>query len=395
MIEDALRKSVAARVASPPALDDPASPAIRRGRAIRRRRTVGSGAAVLVLFAGLLGGAVVARRGALSGDLATPLAPPAAAPSGLDAAPLAVDDRVSALGSSGTPDGNSARPGRAGLEPDVWVGNAVWTPTGERLALTASRPVTTVYRVPAGWVYAADQVRLLRPDGGSVALVGQPDGWALSADGARFAYVAGGRLTVADLDERGLSVRSSVPVASGVAPVTFVNDRLVITRGGTSFDFMNVGGAYTPTWSDKVLAIYGPRSGNLAGLVQTRSGACLAELAFKPTGLVAVRTGGCRLKLTAARAAQLSPNGDSLAVPGPTGVSLVNLGATFAGDKTVLTPCPGRATPAPTWLSGNTLATLGERGPLRCHTDGSSDPATVPRGVGAGWAYVPRLAEAG
>lgn len=401
MIEEALRKSFAGRVATPPAVDDPAGAAIRRGRAMRQRRAVGSSAIVLVLFVGLLGGAVVARRAWLTEQAAQRGAPPAAAPSAIQVAPRAIPNEPAPTAGASpgrTVVGGSASPGLAAADPDVLVGDTLWTAGGDRVELVASNPVTAAYRVPAGWVYLAGELRLRRAGKGWLPLAPRPDGWALSGDGERLAYVANRRLIIGDLTEDGLTKRTTVEVAAGVTPVAFVGDRLVINRNG-QFDFMNVDGAYTPTWLSTVVAVYGTRSGSLAGLVRSGPLVCLAELGFRPTGLTVQRLGSCGFKLAAARAAKLSPDGAWLAVPGATGVSLVDLAKSFAAGKSTgkstgktekyVVACPGLATPPPTWLSGSTLATADRRGALRCHTDGSSEWARLPHGIAAGWAYVP------
>ncbi len=406
MIEKALRESLAARVATPPALDDPAGRAIRRGQARLRRRRAASGAAALVLFSGLLSGAVAGRRAWLLEQAGERGGPPAAA-ARVDepAPPPVVDVTPFATGTGGAatsraPVGGSASRLRTAVEPDVRVGNAVFTAGGERIDLGGSAPVTAVYRVPAGLVYLGDGLRLQRTHTQSVFLTGRPDGWALSPDGTRLAYAADEYLTVGDLTDRGLTVRVAVPIDRGVTPVAFAGDKLVLARGG-QFDFMNVDGGYSPTWSRDVLAVYGARSGRLAGLVRSGESACLAELSFKPAGLAVERVGTCRFKLTAGLGARLSPDGRWLAVPGVAGVSLVDLDAAFAAGRAVdrakgsttkvIIACPGLADPPPAWLSGSTLATANAKGPLRCRTDGGSQAAALPTGAGTGWSYVPRL----
>lgn len=70
MLEDSLRGMFAEQVQSPPLINDPASVAIRRGRAARRRRTAASSVAAALALLVTVGGIVSLRD--ISGGNADP-----------------------------------------------------------------------------------------------------------------------------------------------------------------------------------------------------------------------------------------------------------------------------------------------------------------------------------
>jgi hypothetical protein len=420
VLEDELRRAFAARVAAPPALDDPAGRAIRRARVLHRRRVAGSGLAAVTLLTMVLGGAVTLRgqwpAGDGEGSVAGPLLPPA--PSASPATvPSAVKRRAEPA---------EVVPAGEGLGVDLRVGHELWSDDGKRFTFTGIDEVTRVYRVPLGWVYGdTERVHLLRADGVSVPLAGPGERWLVSPDGGRLASIAGQKLQVRRIALKGLAPGTTVTVPTGTQLITFAGEHLVIAASASGpFDSLRPEDPYEPTWSTAVVAVYGAVGGRLAGLVRGSGGTvCLATITAGREGLSVGRKGSCRraapsslpgasAAMSATPTAQtgaggdtggvttaapgelsgvLAPGGKWLAEPHAGGIALTAFDRALDGeDRPVL--CPVDRAVDTAWVDDTTLLVADGRGAVRCRTDGSARPVTLPDGLAADWAFVPRLA---
>jgi hypothetical protein len=393
-IEDQLREILAARVETSRTVDDPAGRAIRRGRALQRRRALGSGlAAALVVVLGLSGAVWIQAR-----------LPPAAG-NGPGGGPLVLGQAASPSPSGGAQPpvalvAPKASPydGRGAVRAiglDLLVGRQLWTVTGRRYALTGVGQVLQAFRVPLGWVYGgAEQVRMLRLDGSTVTLGAFGPRWLASPDGTRLAFAQSRRLSVHRLGRRGLSGGVTVTVPARTRPVAFAGGQAVIASGDDGdFGSFVPGQPYRPVPAKGLVSVYGVAGDEVAGLVWEggRAQLCLAALMAGRRGLVEVRRGACRSEpIVGAAKAVLGPDGGWLAEPGPDGTVLVEVDRALRGAERTVS-CPVVSTTTPVWLDNTTLVAAAERRVVRCRTDGSTEYLALPDGLPAGWAFVPRL----
>lgn len=393
-VENALRDMFTSRVRDLPPMNDPAPTAVRRARAIRRRRTAGTSVVAALALALSLGGALTAR-----GWWQAPAHVAVGPDTGLSAAP---GDLSTSAEASATPSVAAA------AEPavlDLRVGGEVWSADGRRFQLGGVGPVTQIYRTPLGWVYAgAEDVRLLRVDGTTVELVRTP-AWALSPDGSVMAFTQGTTLGVADVTASGLVRRSKVK-APGARPVAFLDDRVVIASAdAASHDYWKPGVAYRPAWNRKVAAVYGRSAAGVVGLVRdAKANVCLGALTPVATGLRVGRTAACALGLMAAgprrtavagqpvRTGGLAPDGHWLAVPTATGYLLVDVAGALSGRPAAVA-CPALGPIA--WVDAATAVGRDQAGAVACHLDGATHPVALPDGLGNEWEFVPVLAPRG
>jgi hypothetical protein len=379
MLEDSLRESFHSQVQLTPAASGRIDEVIRRGRAAQRRRLAGSWAVAVTTFVALIAGTAVWQgvthprygQGSSSGFNADPLAGPTPAIS------LDPDDV-------------------AGIGLDLRIGDRLWTSDGRRIELAGTGDVTTVYRVPAGWIYGgADGVRLLSPDGATLSSADEAKDWAVSADGQRIAYVAGTSLHVEAIGTRGFTRQSTVAVPKGTAPAALLGDRVLVSAPvakGRGFGFVDARATGSPKWNTSVLAVYGTRSDAATGLVRGDNGAgCIAALRPGPNGLAVARGSECELSTPKGDARQrLSPDGGWLAEPSTDNVMLVSVDRALAGlTHAVRCEAPGVRQAA--WIDSTTVATASDSGVVRCHTDGSRTVVALPPEAGADWQLVPRL----
>lgn len=387
MVEDSLREMFAARVATPPVADDLAARVIRRGRTIRRRRTLASllGAATALV---LVVGGVTALGGWPGGP------PPGVANvAGFDID--AVEPELTTPVAMPTPGIDT------GIGLDIRSGDQLWTTDGRRLSLDGVGEVTRIYRVPAGWIYAGvDQVRLLRSDGSSLALSGRDGRWVLSADGQRFAFQLGTTLYVAAVSPTGMAVLGNVTVPADSWPVALTADRVLLSVAGRGYGTVNLRTPVRPALNADVTAVYGVRGERVVGLVRGRGGRknCLAELTATDAGLVPVRSGACDFRPAgtasgaglASTADGLAPDGRWLAARRDTGVTVLNVRGSLTGPTTTV-DCPGEAAVPPVWVDSRTVVTGDARTVIRCAVDGTRQTLPLPEGVGEDWQLVPRL----
>jgi hypothetical protein len=279
---------------------------------------------------------------------------------------------------------------------DLQVGLQVWTVTGEKHALTGVAEVTRIYRVPLGWVYGdAQQQRLLRLDGRSIALGNFGTRWLVSPDGARLAAVRDRRLSIYRIGVRGLIKDAEVATPADARPVAFVGKQVLVSSGKRYAAFPPVG-SDGPVWTQRLVSVYGATSDSVAGLVADpdRDEVCLAALEPANDGLVVISTGSCRDDPPATEAKPLlAPGGGWLAEPDEEGTRLVDFSSAL-DDAQRPVACPVPAEVPPVWADGTTLVVTDGRQAVRCRIDGYTEYIDLPAGLAADWSFVPRLVPA-
>jgi hypothetical protein len=366
----------ASLVEDPPVPKDPATAAIRRARAIHRHRmALGSAAAIVsfLAFSGVLIWVQDWRTGELSGtygmgDLPSQRSAPAPAEP-TTAAPVPEPLRIAV---------------------DLLAGGQLWTADGQRLTIGANGELTRAYRVPVGWLVGGPgQSLLLRPDGTTVPLkVG--DNWVVSADGSRIAYTTGSTVRVATVDSGGVTEVAVTTADVSAVPVTFAGDTVVIAAVGAAGKLEKLGqwrppGPYRPTWTQQVLQVYDAPGPDLVGLVPSKAGMCLARMAADSAGLRVSAVGACGIPL---RPAAVSPDGGWLAVPEADVVTVYDLRTVFA-KPTAAARCGVANATDVVWEDATRLLVAHNGGAVRCRTDGSLEPATLPAGLPVPWRFVP------
>jgi hypothetical protein len=423
-------------------MDDPASLAVLRARAVRRNRAVGTCVAgVLVLI--VVVGSTMSLRGwwQPDGDQQTSLAGPAA---GLDDSAPEASPSTTALSATSSGPPSAAMDSTSGLFPadspglDLRVGNTLWTRSGAKLRLTGVGAASRIYRVPAGWVYGdATQVWLLHADGSSLHLAtvdnstapstttmdaagavsnaqrkaaqlstgdgtGSSGGgatgadpWVLSADGTRLAFTAGTTLAIGTIGERGLTVRQQTAVPTGTQPAAVAGGSVVITdAANTLYDVWITDRSYQQTWTKQVARVYGAFGDALSGLVWDPAGSgqvCATMLKATTSGLRQGAVGGCKLGLASRAGAGVpSPDGRWVAEQTKDSVRLVDLVAAV-GDTATPVTCPVLSTVALTWANATTVVGADAHGTVSCTVGGDRATFRQPAGVPAGWQFVPAL----
>jgi hypothetical protein len=380
VLEDALRKTFAARVEPAAPLPDPAGRAIRRGRALRRhRRLAGTALAVAatMAFTGGLAWVQQWRTGQSGGYAAVELDGPAAVVS------------ATAGAEPSRPPSPVAPPG-----VDLLAGDQLWTVTGQRIPVPGGRPVDRAYRVPAGWlVNTGARSWLVRPDGVAVALpVG--DRWAVSEDGARVTYAVKETITLAALGPQGTTVLASAVVGAGVVPVAFAGERVVLGLPGSAgklerFGEWRPGQQYRASWLSEPLDVYEAGGSVVVALVPDRTGTCLTRLGTGTAGLRPGTRAACGIPLRGPRqAAAVSPDGRWLAVPEPNAVLLYDLDSVF-DSPVVNASCRAPGDRDLAWEDAGQLLVTDGTSAVRCRIDGSTEPVALPAGLPAGWRFVP------
>lgn len=381
VLEDVLRETFAARVAGAPAPHDPAAAAIRRARGIQRRRRAVSGAGatvVAMVLAGTLLWVQDWRSGFGSGRYS------------------GVDGPIVTASPPGEP--TAPAPGR---QPgvDLFANGRVWTADGRRV--TIAEPgweVVRAFRVPAGWLLGGrTEARLVSTENVAVPLplAGQ---WALSADGSRMAYTADGTLRVARLSRDGLQEVGSVEVPTGVMPVAFAGERVVLgvfdgTGRLAKIDHWRPGEPYRPVWTQLASRVYEAPGSEVLAQVPAQAGGpdCLARVAVSEGGtLHADRSAACEIEPVGGSwpAGVVSPDGRWLAMPGPSRVDLYDLSTVFARPA-VAHSCTASATASLVWESTTAVLAAGGSEVVRCTTEGTSERARLPADLPAEWRLVP------
>jgi hypothetical protein len=197
LLEDALRETFAAKVATTPTVDDAAGRAIHSGVRLRRRRIALNTLAVMLTI-------------------------------------VAVSGSVAALSVSRGRDvmvapGSSSRPPAAVPPLDVLAGNMILSAEGGVIPLAELPPVTGALRVPDGWLVTtwAEEPGLyhVARTGATTTLVSGTRA-AVSPDGSRVAWSFRGEIYLADRRGNETTVVDRTPAPPGLAPV------LVTATGG-------------------------------------------------------------------------------------------------------------------------------------------------------------------
>jgi hypothetical protein len=397
MLEDSLRESFSRQVELTPPATPFVDDVIRRGQRARRRRFAGSSVAAVIVFVVLLSGIGIWQVLTRPGGGISPLT-------------------LSADPTAGPSPQVSLDPGDvAGVGLDLRIGDRLWTTDGRMLKLSGVGAVTTVYRVPAGWLYGGSEGFNLLTDDGRPSGAGFPTArWAVSADGRRIAYVLGSQLHLADIRPDGFLRTASVTVPADAAPAALLGTRVLVSiaSGKTrAFDYVDAAPAagvppVPAAWNTSVLAVFGTRSDVAAALVRPveGKGACLAALRPTPAGMTVARGSDCGLASPEGEVAhRLSPDGGWLAQPAGGKLELVDLdrslaaaAAAAAGPGAIPAPrrsvaCAANGIRQPAWINATTVAAAYRDGVVRCKTDGTSALVALPPQIGSNWTLVPRV----
>ncbi len=380
-VDELLRETFAQRVKSAPALDDPATTAIRRARRTRQRRHLAGGLASVLALVVLAGGMVSMRdfwqQPTTHTGVTSPVLPP---------------------------------PEPVTHEPEPWQGNVlgveirlvnrVWTADGERLLLSGAGLVTQAYRAPYGLVYGNDEEVSLRLDDGSVTGLAEDAGrWRVSPDGQWIVLVSDRTASVAPLESDGLGAVMRAQVPEGTTPVAFWDERVVLAGpDAQGYDVWDPATPdYEPSWTDQVAAVYGQAGADLVVLVQDSDRYCLALVPGDADGLAPDGVGNCALPVPVTDQPPrgwLSPDGRWLAVPVDDELRLLDVQAPYGADASAVT-CPWREQVAPIWLDSTTLVTADDVGAFSCDVGGAVEPLSLPDRLGSRWEFVPVLGSLG
>lgn len=359
-LERALRDSLSRRAASTPAPVDPAATAIRRGRRIRRRRTVGGVAtaavATVLASAGVVQFGSPAAMGpatALVGD--PPFQTTTAAPATSPATALMLD-------LDATPSASPAGPPVI----DLVDGRTLSAADGHRIDVAAVGVVSAARRTPGGWLMTSSapsgRVSLwyVTADRPARRVLADVDAIAVAPDGQRVSWRDGGELAAGTLSDGEFSTTTRSPAPPRGEPVGFVGVAVLLRQvvdggaGGPRFDlWWPTAGDFVASWTTVPTDVYGelPGGSELVGrIVPTGSASpCLALLDVH-RHLLPTRT-ACDLPLTAGERGSVSPDGRWLLANGrPAGAAAGAAETAFVID---LAAVFGSATPTspPTKLS--------------------------------------------
>jgi hypothetical protein len=339
--EDQLRDTLRDRAGRAKLPVDVADTAIRHGRAIQhRRRTASMAVAGVVVAIAALGGVSLLR---------SPAAPPPAP------------------GAAGSVTTSAASHGVA--VDVVRDGRFLDTPDGHSYTLDTI-PVAFVFRVPAGWVYgrSTGDALLMRPDSRPIPLDGvsvdaRPP--APSADGQHLAWTTGGQVHAARITSGGVTGTVDSPAPAGTYTVTWIGERVVLAQpvgNAVQYDVWDPANPthpdFVPHWTNGLSTVFGPVPDG------TTAFAVAAGCPVKVNGVdnMNFTPSVCDLGLGDTTHARLSPDGKTLAVPGPS-TQVVDLAA-----ATAVGTCPGTVLG---WESGTVLLTANGATVTRCTVNGT------------------------
>ncbi|WP_343443617.1 hypothetical protein [Micromonospora schwarzwaldensis] len=313
-LERVLRETFSRQVATPaPRRADPAGEVLRRARRTARRRTLTglalAGVATVLVTTGM------AQLSGPDGRGGTPTVvlgdPPAFSVSPMPTAPTPV-----------------YRPGPVRAELDLLVGGQLDTSGGQRRELSGVDGVERAQRIHdgEGWLLTSAATAAGRTlwwvsaDGGAPqVMLAAADAVAVSADGRQVAWRDGTDVVAAGVVAGQLIAPSRVTAPTGVVPVGFTGDDVLITqpgRGGMSVWRRAMGGV-PGTPNPNVRVVYGTRpDGRLVGLVTAEPArrSCVGLL-DPARGLTPTRT-GCVAELADDGLGGVSPDGRWLLVNG-------------------------------------------------------------------------------
>lgn len=313
-LERALRETFSRRVGTPaPRRADPAGEVLRRARRTGRRRTLTG-----LALAGVATVLVTTGMAHLSG------------PDGRGGTPTVVLGDPPGLSLSPLPSEPTPvyRPGPVRAELDLLVGDQLDTSGGQRRELTGVDGVERAQRIHdgEGWLLTSAATAAGRTlwwvsaDGGTPqVMLAAADAVAVSADGRQVAWRDGPDVVAASVVAGQLIAPSRVSAPTGVVPVGFTGDDVLIAQpgqGGMSVWRRAMGGTPGPVNPD-VRVVYGTRpDGRLVALVTTGSTRLPCVALLDPArGLTPTRT-GCVAELAADGLGAVSPDGRWLLVSG-------------------------------------------------------------------------------
>lgn len=391
MLEDALRRTLAARVQSPPPTHDLADRVIRRARRVRRRRTAVSGlAGVLAMTLAGLG------AWSLRPDPVPPQPHTLAAP----VFPVTPDTPL-----------HRAMAARATASPkpfpiDVIMGDQVETTDGQRVTLPV-RQVSQVYRVPTGWLAlsadkAAQTAWLVRADGRSFQVADDitPGGLAVDPSGVRLAWQSGPGSPVhtAQLTIDGKTDERVTPFTSTTILLGWVGQYVVLGDGNKQHvvnrvDVWDPTEPYHPTWIDGVSSVIGLATDGvqLVGRLAGSDGDQICLVLLDPSGRdVTPHDKRCVNGVMGTSTLTLSPDGRWLVAHSDVHNVVVLPMDTPEPDPTATLPCDWNCRPV--WADETTLLVPQRGGVLRFRVSGARDTVSVPGG-GDEITLVPRLGD--
>jgi hypothetical protein len=258
--------------------------------------------------------------------------------------------------------------------------------------------VDYILRIPAGWLYGranGQPIRLLRPDGSSIALRASvdlvsgevPAAPVVSADGQRIAWAGPGVVAAGRLTPAGVRDVVSSPASDDAYPLVWVGNRVVLGRSygagccgyrRTEYDTWDpAAGAFVPRWSRDLWPVYGPvpPGAPLVAIHQTdiTGRGCLVNL-DAAADLAITATACIRGLGYGSLQGRLAPDGRHLAEALNGELRLFDL-TTVMTTKSALRRCPGDF--ALVWEDNNTVIIDKGGSLVRCSVDGT-EPTPVP-----------------
>jgi hypothetical protein len=361
LLEDALRETLAAKVASPPAVDAPADRAIRAAAQVRRRRTVGfSASAVVGALALTLSIGLVATGTATGIGLAGPKA-----------------DRVLSV------------PFATAVEAPAYVlsGGEIVGPTGSQISVRGQM-ATRAWRLPGAYLVESripvssgvilwyvptnggGRRVLLQADQIAVAPAGQA---GLSAyQGPAIAWSDGRTVSWGVLKDADLKALDRTTVSDGLRVAGMVNRGILLTTGDTFDLWFPDKGGFVPGPAISSHALVAAADGTtLYGVVNGNG--CLSRL--DPHGFeVLDRT--CAVGVGSHDALAPSPDGRWLVDASTATVRLFRLPTVF--DKPAAAASWSLRATDVGWLGDGAFAVLTPDGLVRLTTDQVAEKTPVP-----------------
>jgi hypothetical protein len=367
-LEDELRETFAGRVANVPAVRDVAGSAIARGRAVRRRQRISTGAAFAVVIALVASGTWWLRAGNLDdGGRSDSVAAPASAAADLPA------------------------------EFDLVVGGELRAAGQAPITLPGEGDVFDAVRMPEGWLVVrgaklTHELWLVRPQGPAALLIpAMPANFVISPDGRRVAYQQGSRLIVTSIADGKARIEHDVQLPgtdssqgrTGAELSGWAGRYLVIgNRLGLGYDGFDLWdparGAYVPTWNRDVVGIYAatPDGRSVVGAVKDGGSTRTCAAVLDPAAGLRVGDKTCgQLYLSISRHG-LSPDGQWILAQANRAFGIVDA---MNGRLTVTgAPAEGTWWGDPVWTGRDTFAVAEEHRILYVKVTDPQHPRELP-----------------